>query len=60
MATSLTSPEEREMTVEWAGGLIVGVIVGAAVGIGLAVLALMAWYQGHCGQVPFTGGIYCR
>jgi hypothetical protein len=56
----MPSPEEREMTVEWAGGLIVGIIVGAAVGIGLAVLALMAWYQGHCGQVPLTGGIYCR
>jgi hypothetical protein len=60
MPSSLRSPEESEMTIEWAGGLIVGVIIGAAVGLGLAVLALMAWYQGHCGHVPFMGGIYCR
>jgi hypothetical protein len=60
MPTSPRSPDEREMTFEWAGGLVVGSIIGTVVGTGLAVLALMAWYQGHCGQVPFMGGIYCR
>jgi len=60
MPSSPPSSEDGEMTVEWAGGLIVGVIVGAAAGIALAVLGLMVWYQGHCSQVPFMGGIYCR
>jgi hypothetical protein len=41
-------------------GFIVGLLVGAVAGVGLAVLAGFLWYTSHCGQVPLFGGAYCR
>lgn len=51
--------EEPVVDVPWAGGFIVGVLVGGAVGLGLALLLALLWYHGHCTQVPLVGGVYC-